>query len=40
MENPGMVEKFLQWLIFPTDKEEVDKLDLDRAIMRFFHSVI
>ena len=39
LENPRVVEKLLQRLVLPTDQVELDKLDLDRAIMRFFHFV-
>ncbi|GFZ00561.1 hypothetical protein Acr_14g0001960 [Actinidia rufa] len=37
--NPTVAEKFLEGVIPPSNKEEVEKLDLDRAISRFFHGV-
>ncbi|XP_057482144.1 uncharacterized protein LOC130769038 isoform X2 [Actinidia eriantha] len=37
--NPTVAEKFLEGVIPPSDKEEVEKLGLDRAISRFFHGV-
>ncbi|PSS07920.1 Neurofilament light polypeptide like [Actinidia chinensis var. chinensis] len=37
MENPAVVEKLLQGFILPTDKEAVNKLDLDMAITRLLH---
>ena len=39
MENSSMVEKLLQRLILLADKEAMDKLDLDRVITRFLHSL-
>ena len=39
LENPGVAEKLLQGLVLPIDQVELDKLNLDRAIMRFFHYV-
>ena len=40
MENPSVAKKVIQGLILPANKEAVEKLDLDWAITRFFHSVI
>ncbi|GFY95363.1 hypothetical protein Acr_10g0007480 [Actinidia rufa] len=39
IENPVMAKKLLQGFILPTDKEAVNKLDLDMAITRFLHSL-
>ena len=39
LENPAMVEELLEGVIPPADKEEVEKLNLDWAISKFFHIV-
>ncbi|GFS32018.1 hypothetical protein Acr_00g0020440 [Actinidia rufa] len=39
LDNPAMAEKLLEGVIPPADKEEVEKLDLDRAILKFFHII-
>ena len=39
MENPIVEAKLLQGLILPIDKGEVVKLDPNRAITRFLHSL-
>ncbi|GFZ17514.1 ubiquitin carboxyl-terminal hydrolase-related protein [Actinidia rufa] len=39
LENPVVAEKLLEGVIPPVDKEEVEKLDLGRAILRLFRGV-
>ncbi|GFS33728.1 hypothetical protein Acr_00g0030250 [Actinidia rufa] len=39
MENPAAAEKLLEGVIPPVDGEEVEKLDLDRVMSKFFHVV-
>ena len=39
LENSAMADKFLERVIPPTDRESVEKLDLDKAILKFFHCV-
>ena len=39
LKNPTMVEKLLEGVIPPADKEEVKKIYLDWAILKFFHIV-
>ncbi|GFY82854.1 hypothetical protein Acr_02g0010940 [Actinidia rufa] len=38
-KNPAMAEKLLERVIPPADKEKVEKLNLDRAISKFFQIV-
>ena len=37
--RPSVVEKLLGGMIPPLDKENVDKLNLDRAVTKFFHII-
>ncbi|GFZ04407.1 hypothetical protein Acr_16g0010310 [Actinidia rufa] len=39
INNPDVAEKLLQGVVLPTDKETVDKLDLDMAATQFFHAI-
>ena len=39
LENLAATEKLLEGVIPPFDREEVGKLDLDRAISKLFHGV-
>ena len=39
LKNPAAVEKLLEGVIPSIDKEEVEKLNLDQAILKFFHIV-
>ena len=39
MESPAAAKKLLKGVIPPAVNQEVDKLDLDRAISKFFHTV-
>ena len=39
LENPKVMEKLLQGLVLLADQEELDKMDLDRAITKFFRVV-
>ncbi|GFY89061.1 hypothetical protein Acr_06g0010010 [Actinidia rufa] len=39
LDNPTMVEKLLERVIPPFDREKVGKLNLDQAISRLFHGV-
>lgn len=39
LESPSVVEKILGEVILPADKEKVDKLTLDQAVMKFFHVI-
>ena len=39
LENPGIAEKLLQVLVLPADQEAMERLDLDQAVTRFFHSI-
>ena len=39
LENPGVAEKLLQGLTLPVDQVELDEMDLDWAITKFFHVV-
>ena len=39
LENLGVAEKLLQGLVLPIDQGELDKMDLDRVITKFFHCV-
>ena len=40
LENPVVVGKLLQGLVLLDDQVEMDKLDLDRVITKFFHIVV
>ena len=40
LNNPAMAEKLLEEVIPPANMEEVvEKQDLDRAILKFFHII-
>ena len=39
LKNPTVAEKLLEGVIPPIDREEVGKLNLDRAISRLFYGV-
>ena len=39
LKNPIMAKKLLEGVILPFNRDEVSKLDLDRAISRLFHGI-
>ena len=39
LRSPSTEEKLLEGMIPPLDKEEVEKLDLDQVVSKFFHIV-
>ena len=39
LKNIAVVKKLMEGVIPPADKEKVEKLDMDSAILKFFHIV-